>query len=159
MSLQAINFSPWRADLLATGDSTGVIRLWNVNPNSTLTNATAPGRIETTGAITGLHWSPQCKELLSTHGALVPTSTDPFIPRKPRVADSIAVYSYPSLRHVTTLSLNNLPDSPIGDSILNANGTKLIFARPSDGKLHMSDIWTKRKEIKRQQSFMQNIIR
>ncbi|KAF9054098.1 WD40 repeat-like protein [Panaeolus papilionaceus] len=157
--ITAINFSPWRADLLATGDSTGVIRLWNVNPNSTLTNATTPGRIETTGAITGLHWSPQCKELLSTHGTLVPTSTDPFIPRKPRVADSIAVHSYPSLRHVTTLSLNNLPDSPIGDSILNANGTKLIFARPSDGKLHMSDIWAKRKEIKRQQSFMQNIIR
>lgn len=51
-----------------------------------------------------------------------------------------------------------ISDNPIGDSVLNAHGTKIIFAMPSDGKLNVCDAWTKRKEIKKQPSFMGNAI-
>ena len=132
--------------------------MWNINPNTPHCNAATPGKLETGAAITGLHFSPQCKEILTTHGASISESTsnnDSFTCPRTTVANSLAVYSYPSFRHVMTLPIS---DNPIGDSVLNAHGTKIIFAMPNDGKLNVCDAWTKRKEIKKQPSFMGNAI-
>ena len=129
--------------------------MWNINSNTPHCNAATPGKLETGATITGLHFSPQCKEILTTHGANISESisNDSFTCVRTTVANSLAVYSYPSFRHVTTLPNAN---NPIGDSVLNAHGTKIIFAMPDDGKLNVCDAWTKRKEIKKQPSFMGN---
>ena len=139
--------------MLATGDSAGVVRLWNIDATSPRSNATMPGKIELDSPVTGLHFSPHCKELLSTHGTSLTTpeaSTSHVWPRT-SVSNSIAVHSYPSLRHVTTLGV---AEKPLGISALNAHGTKIILSVPVDGKLNVCDVWSKRKEIKRQPSFM-----
>ncbi|KIL64656.1 hypothetical protein M378DRAFT_163128 [Amanita muscaria Koide BX008] len=151
-AISAVTWSPWQPKLLASGDMTGVIRLWNVDSTSR-SNAAAPGKIELDSPVTGLHFSPHCKELLSTHGTSLVTpeaSTSHIWPRT-SVSNAIAVHSYPSLRHVTTL---DVAEKPLGVSVLNALGTKIILSVPEDCKLNVCDVWSKRKEIKKQPSFM-----
>ncbi|KAG6884431.1 hypothetical protein C0993_011190 [Termitomyces sp. T159_Od127] len=53
--------------LLATGDVEGVMQLWNVNPLIQHSNATTPGKLELYAPITSIHFSPHCKEILTTH--------------------------------------------------------------------------------------------
>lgn len=152
---KVVTWCPWQPRLLATGDVKGVMQLWNINAMTVHSNAATPGKIELGSPITGLHFSPHCQEILTTHGP-APTEAQPPEWPKVNVANSIAVHSSPSLRHVTTL---NMEDKPIGDSVLNANGTKIIFAIPEEGKLNICDAWSKKKELKRQPSFMSSTIR
>jgi len=163
-AVSALAWCPWQPKLLASGDTQGMIQLWTANASSPHSNATVPGKLELGAPITGLHFSPHCKEILSTHGTLPPTSADASSRSgntsvswpKVCMANSIVVHSYPSLRHVTTLSV---ADNPIGCSALSANGTKLVLAVPEEGKIHVCDAWTKRKEVKRQPSFFGSTIR
>jgi cell division cycle 20, cofactor of APC complex len=64
---------------------------------------------------------------------------------------SIAVHSYPSLRQVVS---THVPSAGIGGSVLSSNGTKVVMVAPEEGKLHVWDVWGKKKEVKRQPSFM-----
>lgn len=152
---KVVKWCPWQPRLLATGDVKGTIQLWNINAMTVHSNIAVPGRVELRSSITGLYFSPHCKEILTTHGL---TSTVTHHPEWPKVdvANSIAVHSYPSLRHVTMLNVEN---KPIGDSVLNASGTKIIFAIPEQGKLNICDTWSKKKELKKQSSFMSSTIR
>ncbi|KAG6910392.1 hypothetical protein DXG01_011107 [Tephrocybe rancida] len=187
-AISALAFCPWQPRLLATGDVEGVMQLWNINPLVRHSNATTPSKLELGAPITSIHFSPQCKEILTTHGskpstpvispstpgsrAPTPslsgpsnsynpvTATASMIPLAwPRVTmdNSIAVHSYPSLRHVTKLNLTE--DKAIGGSVLNAGGTKIVVAVPDDAKMNVCDVWAKRKEIKRQPSFLGATIR
>ncbi|KAF8628564.1 hypothetical protein AX17_005960 [Amanita inopinata Kibby_2008] len=152
-AISAVTWCPWQPKLLATGDTMGAIRLWNIDVTSPRSNATVPGKLELDSPVTGLHFSPHCKELLSTHGASL-NNTDPSASHTwPRasVSNSIAVHSYPSLRHVTSF---NVAEKPLGVSVLNAHGTKIVLSLPEDSKLNVCDVWSKRKEIKKQPSFM-----
>ncbi|KAF8229458.1 WD40 repeat-like protein [Tricholoma matsutake] len=158
-AISALAWCPWQPKLLASGDVQGTIQLWTVNASSAHSNATVPGKLELGAPITGLHFSPHCKELLSTHGASPDadtTSSPTLTRRKVSFANSIAVHSYPSLRHVTTL---DVVDKPIGCSVLSANGTRLVLAVPEEGKVSVCDVWAKRKEVKRQPSFFGSTIR
>lgn len=137
----------------------GTVRVWNISPSTAQSNAAAPGKLELGSPVTSLHFSPQCKEIMSTHGSKPTNPEDPVPPQTwPRVgvANAIVIHSYPSLRHVTTFTL---AEKPIGNSVLNANGTKAILAVPDDGKISVCDVWSKRKELKRQPSFYQQTIR
>ncbi|KAF9006025.1 WD40-repeat-containing domain protein [Cyathus striatus] len=147
--ISAISWCPWQPRLLATGDTRGIIRLWNVNVNIPDTNSMSPGQIELDSPITSMHFSPHCKEILTTHSAAIPNLE--LESPKQSVANSIAVHSYPSLRHVTTMSICA---KPLGESVLNAHGTKIVFSVPEESKLNVCDVWSKRKEIKKQPSFM-----
>jgi cell division cycle protein 20 (cofactor of APC complex) len=166
---------PWQPKLLASGDTEGTVQLWNVNTSSPHSNAVAPGKLELGAPVTSLHFSAHCKELLSTHGmkSTTPTAANGEGPESPPtsllagmnslswparagVVNGIAVHAYPSLRHVTTLSAAG---KPIGNSVLNSNGTKLILAILDDNKIQVCDVWTKRKELKRQPSFFNSTIR
>ncbi len=147
-----MTWCPWQPKVLATGDNKGIIRLWNID-TSIPSNATVPGKIELDSPVTGLHFSPHCKELLSTHGTIL-TPADPSTSHvwlRSSVSNSIAIHSYPLLRLVTTLGV---VDKPLGVSVLNAHGTKVILSIPDDCKLNVCDVWSKRKEIKKQPSFM-----
>ncbi|TFY51071.1 hypothetical protein EVJ58_g10756, partial [Rhodofomes roseus] len=74
-----------------------------------------PDRLELDAQITSLHYSPHCKELLSTHGPgkgaperapanpNVNTSTDDsFVPS--RIANSVVVHAFPSFRRIATMT-------------------------------------------------------
>ncbi|GLB44511.1 putative WD40 repeats [Lyophyllum shimeji] len=166
-AISALAFCPWQPKLLASGDIEGTIHLWNINALSPHSNAATPGKLELGSPITSLHFSPQCKELLSTQGCKPKPAADASTdvqaasistqvwPRQ-TMENSIAVHSYPSLRHVTTFALT---DKPIGSSVLNAGGTKIILAVPEDGKINVCDVWAKRKELKKQPSFFNSTIR
>ena len=170
--MQALTWSPWLPKLLATGDSgptgRGTIQLWNVNASSAYSNAADPGKIELAAQITSLHFSPHCKEILSTHGpGPAPTTDSPAqdtqsrplinnsnIPNTDVLAppmNSIVVHSYPSLRHVTEVSA---APSAISDSVLSTNGMKVIFAVPGEAKLKVWDVWGKRKEVRKHSTFL-----
>jgi len=66
---QALAWCPWKPDLLATGSVApeGKIKIWStssISPQSPEPVHIIP--LNTT--VLSLHWSPHCKELLSTHG-------------------------------------------------------------------------------------------
>lgn len=156
--IQAIAWCPWHPKLLASGDSKGILRLWNVEPSSPSSNALAPGTLDLGASITGLHFSPHVKELVTTHGAAVTDPPQLDGPPRPKcsLANSVAVYSFPSLRHINTVSIT---DKPNRDCVLSAQGTKIILEIPEENKLGICDVWSKRKELKRHSSFLDSVIR
>lgn len=77
-------------------------------------------RIDIDAAVTSLHWSPHCKELLSTHGpgrTITPNHLDaddadtPTAPLRHRFGNSAVVHQYPSLTMVSSLRVDG-DDSP-----------------------------------------------
>ncbi|KAI0049019.1 WD40 repeat-like protein [Auriscalpium vulgare] len=162
-AVKALAWCPWSLKVLASGDAaangSGTIRLWNVNETSQ--KPPIPDALELDAQITSLQWSSQCKELLSTHGAArVPeeatlfTVTTPISahPPPPTLANSVAVHSYPTLTHVTTLYPAT---TPLAGSILSPNGQRIAFAVPAEKQLRIWDVWGKRKELKRQRSVVE----
>ena len=117
--------------------------------------------VDTGATIKGIHFSSQCREILTTHGEAAPTpdvpedphtrlpTTAPLTPPKIPMANSLTVHSC-QLRHVATMKTAS--DKPICDSVLNSTGMKVIFTVPDEGKISVYDVWAKRKEIKRQAS-------
>ncbi|THH19160.1 hypothetical protein EW146_g1944 [Bondarzewia mesenterica] len=156
-AVKAVAWCPWSLKMLASGDAapngTGTIRLWNIN-GSTSQNPN-PDALELDAQITSLHWSSQCKELLSTHSvsrivegpAPVPNSS-----QQPTMTNCVAVHSYPTLTRVKT----EYPAmSAIAGSVLSPNGLKVIFAVPEDKQLKIWDVWGKKKELRRQRSVIE----
>ncbi|PFH50206.1 hypothetical protein AMATHDRAFT_4207 [Amanita thiersii Skay4041] len=116
--VKALAWCSWKPDLLATGTlfPEGKIRTW-----SALTLSSSPTPLEViplNTSVLSLHWSPHCKELLSTHGpsfsppstlqrALSGSSFTPFPPirdMKPLpspLTNAIVVHDYPSLKTFT----------------------------------------------------------
>ncbi|VDB88301.1 unnamed protein product [Peniophora sp. CBMAI 1063] len=81
--VKALSWCPWSLKTLASGDGSGVVRLWTINeaaPKSPANNSLSLG-----AQVTSLVWSSQCKELLSTHGAAVatPSADSPSPPSTP----------------------------------------------------------------------------
>ena len=139
--------------MLATGDSKGILRFWSVNAKDKRSNALSPSKYDTGSVISGVYFSPHCKEILTTHGErIAPPPTLAEIEDPIHTTErSVTVFTYPSLTyasHVRVLSHNYA----IGDSILNGAGTKLLFATPEDGKINVCDVWSKRKETKKRLS-------
>ncbi|KAF9484166.1 WD40 repeat-like protein [Pholiota conissans] len=152
--ITAIAWAPWEPKLFATGDDKGIMRLWLSNDKNPGSNAVSPGKVEIGAAITGIHFSPQCQEILTTHAEKTPEPpTEGYGPRKPQVENSITIHMHPSMRHGLTYHLPGEQTAPIGDSVLDGTGTKLIVAVPSTNKIEVCTAWAKRKELKKQQSF------
>lgn len=147
--------------------------MWNIEDlNAKASNVLSPGRLALGSAVTSLHFSPRCKELLSTHGRPpAPPSSSPSSSESTggnsaassialpglsgNVSNSVIVHNCPSLRHVTTLSASDLqPGFPVTGSVLNSTATKIVLAVPGESKLKIWDAWGKNKELRRQSSFM-----
>ncbi|TFK36593.1 WD40-repeat-containing domain protein [Crucibulum laeve] len=154
-AISVITWCPWIPKVFTSADVKGTIRLWSCSPKEAATNALAPGVLELDSPITGLYFSPHCKEFLTVHA-----SAEPFPPgsewkrAKVPTEHTITVHAYPSLRHIKT---QTVVEKAIGDSVLNSNGTKLVFQVPEENKLYVSDVWAKRKEIRRQASYIGQI--
>ncbi|KAF6749747.1 WD40-repeat-containing domain protein [Ephemerocybe angulata] len=169
-AISAVSWCPWQPKNLVTADIKGVVQFWTIDPKNKDTNAMTPARLDTGSSITGLHWSSQCKEFMTTHGYKVPehlappppppppSSSGPLFPYPPppgpNVENTLAVWQFPSLRFVTNMRMNTT-DVPIGNSVVFAKGMKVVFGVPEQGKIHACDVWGKKKpdvKIRRQSS-------
>jgi cell division cycle protein 20 (cofactor of APC complex) len=138
---------------------TGSVKLWTVDASNSSSNANVPGNIELGSHVVNLHFSPTYKELLSTLGPLpeaaLEASSHQTWPRN-NLSNSLAVHSYPSLRQITSFPIS---EDAVRGSVLNPSATKIVVAIPGQNKLKVFDTWGKKKEIKRQSSFLGNAIR
>lgn len=136
---QALAWCPWKPELLATGTLSpdGRIRVWNTL--ETIDKSTSPiHTIPMHTAITSLHWSPHCKELLSTHGDSWQDSTGGFKKHPTEFSNSITVHSYPSYSRLLSLTAHT---SAIGHSCLSPDGTKIFTICPAEEAMKMWKVW------------------
>lgn len=159
-----VNWCPWQPKLLGTGDENGTLRLWDIDTSDSKSNALNPGKLELGSRITGLHFSPNYKEMITVHGP--PPSSNPHPNQNPdsnpnsssnsnvtrpslsvhahNTSNSIVAHSFPTLRHIHTLLAADT-DKAIAGSVMNANFTKAVVAVPAEGRLKVFDVWGKMK--------------
>lgn len=153
---------PWQPDILATGSvfPDGKIRIFSVKSTSTIPTPQYVLPLNT--AVTSLHWSPHCKELLSSHG----TSWHPNspmivngrpIPASSPLANSITVHSYPSYRRLVSVTAHM---GAVSHSCLSPDGTMLFTMCPAEEAMKMWKVWgLPTRETKRESSFSKFTIR
>lgn len=117
-TIKALAWSPWNYDLLASGGgySDPTIKLWNINERHSINTIHAGSQV------TGIHWSPKMKEIVSTHGYQ---------------DNAIRLWKYPSF--VNFQDLYGHTDR-ILHSTLSPDSTKLITASPDD-TVRLWHIW------------------
>ncbi|KAG6827837.1 hypothetical protein H0H92_010297 [Tricholoma furcatifolium] len=154
--VKALAWCPWKSDLLATGSlyPEGMIRIWSSTSPSALPTPTLTLSLD--NPVMSLHWSPHCKELLSTHGfsfePLPPsrglaTVTMPTSPLKlvfTPLTNSITVHEYPSGKRL--LNLTSAHFAPVSHSCLSPNGEDLFTACPKEESIKRWHVWNKRQE-------------
>ncbi|KAI0363239.1 WD40 repeat-like protein [Pilatotrama ljubarskyi] len=168
-AVTALAWCPWQNKYLVTGDSTtegtGTIRVWDVSlvdDNATSTSEW-PTKVELDAQVTSLHFSPHIRELLSTHGPgkTAPPSTTPATPITPiedpftsiplpvhidpfvsKISNSVVVHQFPTMRHVTTVSVAK---KNVAGSVLSPNGHRIVFEVPEESQLKVWEVWGKFK--------------
>ncbi|KAG5340043.1 hypothetical protein C0989_002979 [Termitomyces sp. Mn162] len=162
--VKALAWCPWKPDLLATGSiyPEGTIRVWSSSSSSALPTPTLTIPLNT--AVLSLHWSPHCKELLSTHGSsfepLPPTrgSVSAATPSRPLkvlstpLTNSITVHGYPSGRRLLNLTAAHM--GPVTHSCLSPNGEDIFTVCSRDETLRKWHVWKKRPDpVKKESAF------
>ncbi|KAH9851296.1 WD40 repeat-like protein [Lenzites betulinus] len=166
-AVTALAWCPWQSKYLVTGDSTadstGSIRVWDVNAVDD--NASEwPTKIELDAQVTSLHFSPHIRELLSTHGPgkVVPAPTTPSTPITPiddpftnvplhadpiasRISNSVVVHQFPTMRPVTNMMVAK---KNVAGSVLSPNGHRIVFSVPEELQLKVWEVWGKFKAPK-----------
>lgn len=132
--------------------------MWTIGGPTSSYHYNHPDKIEFDAPVTSVHFSPHCKEILSTHGpgkstpaASTYTENLELIENDPipsPFTNSVVVHSYPSLKHVRTLPGAT---TNIAGSLLSPNGQKIVLAVPEENKLKIWDVWA-RPAIRRQAS-------
>lgn len=144
-SNQALAWCPWKPELLATGTFSpdGKIRIWNAN---TLIANKSPAPVHTIPlrtSVTSLHWSPHCKELLSTHGESW-FEGGPVLRRSlTNYSNSMTVHSYPNYNRLMSVTAHT---NSVGHSCLSPDGTKLFTLCPSEEAMKMWKVWGERDD-------------
>lgn len=156
--VKAIAWSPWQHDLLATGTTApeGKIRIWNISSISSST-PTPVQTIPLNTSVTSLHWSPHCKELLSTHGSSFTPSLQSGIHNQGRLKytksplmNSLVVHQYPSCKRLITLT--NAHSSSITHSCLGPTGEKLFTVCPNEEIIKLWKVWAAPKPLGKKES-------
>jgi len=111
-AVKALAFCPWQSNLLATGGGSADrhIKFWNVSDGSCLNS------VDTNSQVTSLIWSPDQKELVSTHG----------FPNH-----QVTLWKYPTMTKITELTghtsrILNSTISPDGQHVATAGSDETI---------------------------------
>jgi len=138
--VKALAWCPWKPELLATGSFSpdGSIRIWNTStiadkfPSPTHT-------IPLRTTITSLHWSPHCKELLSTHGdSWTDIARGRVRHAMTNYSHSMTIHSYPNYNELMSVTAHT---GPIGHSCLSPDGTNLFTLCPMEEAMKMWKVW------------------
>ncbi|KAG2130354.1 WD40-repeat-containing domain protein [Suillus clintonianus] len=150
--VKALSWSPWQSGLLASGGGSpdGEIHVWNTGKMTPSSGPMHTISLQTT--ITSLHWSPHCKELLSTHGsswAAPQSNVHPAVPQSnlrpiaqasaPCVENSLAVHSYPSCQRVVNVKAHS---APVGHSCMGPDGCSVFTVSPIEETIKMFRVWS-----------------
>jgi cell division cycle protein 20 (cofactor of APC complex) len=168
-SAKALSWCPWKHDLLATGTTApeGKIRIWNTS--SITSPVPTPERtIPLNTSVTSLHWSPHCKEILSTHGwSFTPVlqsrsqnsaNAAKLSHTKTPLVNSIAVHQYPSCKRLMTLT--DAHSSVVTHSCLSPEGESIFTVCPREETIKMWKVWSAPKPVgKRECAFDKYAIR
>ncbi|KAI0799604.1 WD40-repeat-containing domain protein [Irpex lacteus] len=135
--VKALAWCPWQPDLLPQAQHTPTARYLSNTPTATYPPLNA--------SITSLHWSPHCKEILSTHGhawnpesPADPTNARPMQVKSP-LTHSITVHSYPSYRRTVSVTAHI---GPVGHSCLSPDGTMVFTICPTEEAMKMWKVWS-----------------
>ncbi|KAI0076884.1 WD40 repeat-like protein [Panus rudis PR-1116 ss-1] len=148
--VKALAWCPWKPELLATGSTypDGKIRIYNIKSDVSMPKPEKTITLHT--SVTSLHWSPHCKELLSTQGSSwdpLASSTRPVpVPDSP-LSNSIAVHAYPTLKRVITVTKAH--QGAIGHSCMNWDGTRIFTLCPAEEAMKMWKVWDVEKETEK----------
>ncbi|KIK43654.1 hypothetical protein CY34DRAFT_689732 [Suillus luteus UH-Slu-Lm8-n1] len=140
--VKALSWSPWQDGLLATGGSSpdGEIHIWNTGKMAPSSGPMHSIPLQT--SITSLHWSPHCKELLSTHGSswAVPQSNVHPVAHESAVGveNSLAVHSYPSCQRIVNIKAHS---APVGHSCMAPDGCSVFTVSPMEETIKMFRVW------------------
>ena len=130
--------------MLATGSTfpDGKIRIFSVKSFAPVFEPVHV--LELSTSVTSIHWSPHCKEILSTHGH----AWDPDTPyagsearplqAKSPLTHSITVHAYPSYRRLVTVTAHI---GPVGHSCLSPDGTMVFTICPAEEAMKMWKVW------------------
>ena len=162
---------PWKPDLLSVGSSSpdGKIRIWSTSSISSNHNPEPQHTIPLSTSINSLHWSPHCKELLSTQGSSfarpsrssqrnVTSQTGlPFTTVQTDLTNSIAVHEYPSCKRLLTLSQAHA--SAITHSCVSPNGEHVFTVCPREEAIKMWQVWAEPLSFRKETAFAKFTIR
>lgn len=127
-TVKALAWCPWAPELLATGGGTkdGAIHFWDTHQGKLLETT-----IYTNSQVTSLHFSPSCREIVSTHGyAFAPVeSTSAATLPAPR-KQSVLVHNYP--RGEVTGSFFDASHGRITHSCISPDGTRIVTCGSDD---------------------------
>ncbi|KAG0706200.1 hypothetical protein DFH29DRAFT_798679 [Suillus ampliporus] len=141
--VKALSWSPWLHGLLATGGGSpdGEIKIWNTGKIAPSSGPTHTISLQTT--ITSLHWSPHCKELLSTHGSSWAASQSNVHSvaqaSAPSVENSLVVHSYPSCQRIVNVKAHS---APVGHSCIGPDGCSVFTVSPVEETIKMFKVWS-----------------
>ena len=162
---------PWKPDLLATGSSSpdGKIRIWNISSIS-IHNPEPQHTISLSTSVNSLHWSPHCKELLSTQGSsfvnVLPSRSRrnvtsqtglPLTTVQTDLTNSIAVHEYPSCKRLLTLSQAHA--SAVTHSCVSPNGEYVFTVCPREEAIKMWQVWAEPLSFRKENAFAKFTIR
>ena len=169
-----MSWCPWKPDLLATGSSSpdGKIRIWNTSSISNH-NSEPQHTIPLSTSINSLHWSPHCKELLSTQGssfAHTPPSRSnrrngssyqqtglPITTVETTFTNSIVVHEYPSCKRLLTLSQAHA--NAVTHSCISPNGEHVFTVCPKEEAIKMWQVWAEPLSCQKETPFAKFTIR
>lgn len=129
-SVKAISWCPWNSSLLATGGGTAdrAIHFWNV------TSGSRTQSIQTDSQITGLHWSLQYREIVSTHGL---SMTDQ------NASGAINIWAHPSCNRIA--EIKHAHDGRILHTALSPDG-QILASVGTDENLKFWRVFEKKEE-------------
>ncbi|KAG8900786.1 ubiquitin-protein transferase activating protein, partial [Tulasnella sp. 403] len=126
-AVKAIAWCPWQTNLLATGGGTGdaQVHFWSS------TTGARVNTLQTPAQVSSVHFSPHCREFMTTHGAPI---------------NAIMIHSYPSMSKVA--EINDAHDARLlGSSVSPAGDVVCTYA--GDENVKFWKVWEvpkKRKE-------------